>query len=537
MYVEINNYSFAIKNRKAKQFSTLNLYHTCIDVRTALCKQYDLCPLVKEYGSILIYNIMYAVCPNETLKYFKSLSEIITTQREKIYPVKLLRSMGLKSKIDVNTSPILAQILDLLEQEAIKQCNFLISGNVTELNNMYLWKIYYYDKFTLYCQRYDFSKISNQYISEEFRLYLKDKIEVIGYENFKHLFRVYIDITEGILTLLANKSKKQLHSITEISYADVLLMRASLVQRRKYSISTLSEILNYMENFYIYTTRIKNIEIDNPFINIRVHQKYLYVKNTKPITKEALNLIYRNYKVLPRSVQVAFFIYLETGARGDDVCAITVSDLKDNTLRLNLSKTGVRNRLANKPDFVLHKISPNLVTIINKYIADFEEYREQLKTDLVFVYPRPHQRVDSKRRPSVLSVDTFNYWIKQLLINCEAYNDDGSLETATARQIRAELGRRLFKKGNSASDVANKLGNTPAVAEQSYNNMTLEDECETYNNLYSEHFSDIFETPNKNTSVKKASSKKVMYGDCKNVDYCTNPNDCQSCNIRKICSE
>ena len=149
----------------------------------------------------------------------------------------------------------------------------------------------------------------------------------------------------------------------------------------------------------------------------------------------------------------------------------------------------------------------------------------------LLVYQDLHRRAGTHLPPRVLNGKCLQYFICNILSKANIRDADGVIDRESLRSIRAEVGRALFASGKSADEVSSFLGNSPAVASQSYNKCYPTDEARKYNSFYKETLEkSAFSS---NNIEPKEQNRTVMFGTCSSSKVC-NGKDCRTCPERIV---
>lgn len=504
--------SFSMKNYK-HIISTEMVSVLCDQLLSCIRCGTGLMECVQEYGAAPCYQILFAIAHDDTIRYFLNQAENRILQRDYVYPSELLKDYGFQSESRYDrVREFKEDILSELERFAEREEPKLVDGNEQEIQNSLEWRLFYIGVTDMRIHRLtlDFSVFQSPDLRNEILEFLR---LYIGYNTVMQVYRVYSDFC------LAMKHSS-IQSIGAATVADASMIRIRLARDITIAPSTISETMFYLSKLYAFTNNtLENAEC-NPFGEVRVTKSERFSQHVQPVNATALEAIRRKYKDLPEHVQLAFLVYLYTGARANEVCSIReqdiIKDIEGNTcLKITLFKTSGGQ--------VMHIIPDELAAKLRQYALDHRAEQEVLDTDRIFVYTN-HNRNGSERRPLLLTGDNFNYHVNKLL---QEHTD----MICTGRSIRAAVARSLFKAGNSASQVAKKLGNTATIASEHYNTMTAEESSEQYHDFYEieyGHLSAIEE--------KKSAYVEVDYGHCKMPNSnCNKTNVCATCSQRIVC--
>ncbi len=316
----------------------------------------------------------------------------------------------------------------------------------------------------------------------------------------------------------------------ELTDADAMKLRVALNLKKHFSVSCISEIINYIAKFFEYIAYCAEADLSNPFDCIKIKGKHYYQNHAEPVSETVLKALNSMYMNMPICCQIAFLIILETGVRANEACCITLGELEledseNPVLNVILRKNSEVRVRSGKPDRVRHRISAELAGLIKEYVEQSDNLRKRINSNAVLVYLPSVYRKGSKRMPVELKSHTLEYWMKKVLLK------SGNVSGCTPRQIRAETGRKLFSAGCTPSEVANALGNSPQIANSHYNTMTPEDEADLYSKLYSETIINPEIMQNYELTAETQSNHTELFGKCHAEDssICKNQNWCENC--------
>ena len=339
-----------------------------------------------------------------------------------------------------------------------------------------------------------------------------------------------------------------INSITNISIADCLNLQSYFAQSSSLKIKTQRNSLLEMKAFYQYAADQYGLVEKNPFEYIHL-PKLGDSKHTAPITNEALSAIEDRISQLPMCIRLAFCVAVHTGARASSICSFTTNSLvnEDGVYYLIVyhNKTFITHTAQNKPTTTKHNIDQDLAYALLDYISKTDDLRRQFNEPFIFIYQSANLRNGTRRKPTVLTSNSFSYQINTLVKDVPLFHTDGTPVRCNFKSIRAEVGQAMFAKGYSADDVARMLGNTPKIAATHYNTMEAREEAEFYNRHYNAAFASAREQIEKrhNTLANmirfpNRPSRSVTYGYCESdtSEHC-NKNDCNNCRQRIVCRE
>lgn len=517
----INNNIIEIPKKNKAFTSPEDLLKDCIKVKMDLINDEDIVPFIEKYGGICAYSIIKAIAQNELLNYFRNIAERKIEQRIEICPRKIIKEYKLDNAIRRDPDD---RLISMLEKIGNSTVGIYPKGNASELEKSDCWMLTYAEQGRLRFINFNFLKFEDETLRNEIlrflRLYFK-------YNSCQQLYRVFEDLSVAFHIMGSKKS------ILNITAAEATKLRIGLNMRKNLSVTTISEIINYMSKLYTYTAFCNNSIGQNPFEAIKLNEKNQYLNPTEPVSKAALNAIIQSYSKMPTYIQLAFLILCETGIRANEVCNLTVNDVgstENATLKVVLRKNMEARSKSGRSGIVVHRISGELSEMLHRYIDNTETLREKINSRAVFVYFPARYRPGSQRKPVELKTYTLYYYMNKMLQN------SGLSAKCTPRSIRAEVGRRLFSEGKSPTDVSLALGNTPAIAVKHYDKQSPEEEAEMYSRFYDNTMS-FFNNKTVNAEEKNKIVGIELYGTCTapKDKKCDNSNHCANCPQRIQC--
>lgn len=514
----INGKNIYIPKRHKAFTSCAVLYEDCKNIKAILENRGDILPFIEKYGGTCGYEIMEAVDCDAVMAYFRDIAERKIQNREPVYPRKIMKAYKLNNVVDKNSDNA---VIAMLEEYAKKLKDIYPEINNSEIEKKDAWRLYYIQQNTLRYVNIDFSCFGDGKLRDEILSFLRAYYE---FSTCTSLYRLYKDLRIAFGIMGADKS------VLELSSAHAMKLRLELNLQKHFSVSCIAEIINYTGNFFEYTAFCADAELNNPFDRIKVKDKHYYQSHTEPVQESTLKILNKAYMQMPICCQIAYLILIETGVRANEACCITLDeleldDIENPVLNVILRKNGKARIRSGQTPRVKHRISFELAEILKKYVEVSKGLREQINSSAVLIYMPATYRKGSKRLPVELKSHTLEYWMKKVCIA------DGEKSGCTPRQIRAEVGRRLFSAGCTPSEVANTLGNTPGIANMHYNTMTPEDEASLYSKLYSETIINPESVHLVEGLSESCGPHSELYGKCNAEDSssCKNKNRCEKC--------
>ena len=516
-------------------------------LQTALCEN-DLDTLKQvcsRLGGKATCNLIGVLFPTKGIEFFCNYhKEIVYSKREQPALVRLLQSI-----FGCYATPYYLTLLSAMETQLPELNDYLVSSSIDEMKeDLPSWKLYYYDCCHLMsvCIIFDVELLSEMLI-QEFQAFLRHTVATriaAGTEFVIHVRNVWGDINRCLKVLAIHKSKLGFTSVLDLTSYDVLFLQSYFSQKADLQYSTWRSSMIRLKALYSYT--LLNSMHDekahiSPFKNVSFPPAEL--NPTKPVAMISLNTIQDRIDRAPAYIKLAFYLFIITGARASSIFLLTTDCLQkqnDGTYVLSVFsfKTEISHTLSNRPNVVKHKIPDKIATALLEYINNTDTLRKQLEKPHIFVYQSPKFRNETKRKPTVLTREAFCDEIAKLIVGEQLYDESGEPLRLTPMQIRAEVGRKLFSEGATASEVAAKLGNTPQIAKQHYNSQYPSDEARMYNELYSKTIEPNLVAETEQNAVALFSlGKQSMYGECYSSVPCKNENDCRTCHQRLVCAD
>ncbi len=438
------------------------------------------------------------------------------------------------------------ELLTFLEKELPALEKYLIQSSIDEIMcDKSEWKLYYSSingrfksKRISFCE-HNYSSI----LVNEIQTYLRFKARpyiIAGNSFAKYIDALWYGISFCLDTVLRIHNK--LTSIKSLNTYDVLYIQTYCSQKSVLDYSTWRIYMIRFRAFYKYFAFSSSTSSErqaNAFAGTCFPAAT--INPTKPASTLSLNTVSESIIKAQAYIRLAYDLYMITGGRGNSICGLTVDDLIENgmgdyAVRVSSFKTEIARLKTGKETVVTHQLPQQVAEELLEYISQTDYLRKQLDKPYIFVYMPENLRSGSKRKPLVLDAHTFVYQISKLFEGKQLYDEQGLPLHLTIKQIRAEVGRRLFREGSTKSQVSLKLGNTPEIASQHYNTQYPLDEAKMFNDLYT-----ITIEPNltneTQTEQNPASGLREMYGQCFSPQKCQNNNDCRNCPQRLVCKD
>lgn len=506
---------YPLKN-KSGLLSTQELLDDCVRVKSALIGYQNIKPFIRKYGGKCAYKILTIIGLDEFLEYFNHIANQSIMRRLPFYPQKIIKEYGFSPILEADEPFVLLDSLEELYKNSLAK---YIETNDAEILRNDVWLLYYNRPGVMRSYRFDFTQFNGE-LQEEILSFMRANYYRFSY---KYLFNIYYILCKCIAVLGVPTS------ILNCNLADAIFLRASLTADKSLSPTTIARHIDYLAVFYRYVALLHNCTKKNPFDEIRVRSRFQYRNPTNPVSSDSLKVMLGKLVDMPMHIQIAVLILLETGARANEVCGVSISDInvepdEDPVLMIFLEKNHKAREKSGRTPFVRHRISGYLANLITAYIADHQKERSAIETNKLLVYTPSQYRKGSNKPPVILTPSSLEHWLKKLS-EPEA--------KCTARKIRAAVGRAAFAKGLSNSEVAAKLGNTPQIAEAHYNYLTPQSEAALYDEFYRKIFLAHADTKEDD---QKLLYRKELYGSCDKIDNSTcNQNRCETCSQRITC--
>ena len=512
IYLVNNTQVSACSNRVHGITSEKQVLEAALEIRSAIQTDAALQDFTAKWGGSFVLRIINAVCPAESMTYFRHIAEDYISNRRLIEPSNILKHLNFSLNDQTNKLYVDA-LLSLLETVRNNSAEPLIRGNENEVNsNSEVWTMFYQKQGSLKYCRLDFEEIKNPHIRNEVKQFLRDRY--LYDEPVTQLSRYFRHIRDALNIIAQNEP----NSVAEITSDHVNHLQTVMVNGDA-SVSKISETLQVMGRFFEWACfeQLLSGEKNNPF-RLKIQNKGRFQKSIMPVKDEAVAIVAAHLEELPEYVQIAFLLFLSTLSRANDVCSLKLSDIKlcpdgGSEWRYITKKNGV---------YTVKKLDAELTQQIMEYAEKTAELREQFGSDAVLLYCQPGLRKGSCRKPKMLDSQAFIEHIKKLL------NRYGATQmTLNPRSIRAEGGRRLHAHGYAEYEIAAALDNTPAIAEKHYRSLTLHDEAELYHKAFQREINQFWDTHEALHDGNFA--ENIIFGSCKSETPCTKNMTCESC--------
>lgn len=474
-------------------------------VRESVLSRGELMPHIICWGGSFVFRVLRAVCPQETVDYFRNYAQAQVKNHILLDPRKTLKTLCFPFN-DRSLSSFCHEILSALEQHRFITGTVMVSQNLHMIRSSAdRWMLYFPHNLTTHYRRLDFETISHPVLRKEAAQFLQSLVSAAGDVNVQQIARYFYLLRSGLNALTATP----IASIKEVSLHHVRLVKSRLDRTFNHSANHISEMLQVLGRMYHWASPQCTAD-ENPFWCVTIPNKGAFLQTTVPAKPAALKVIAEHLNELPECVQIGHHLLSAMGSRARDAFHVRVSDLEfcDDGLGylfFQSSKNFRRMRF---------QIPAPLVTKLKNYIERTKTLREHSDEDYILLYIPNGRRSDSACAPTLLTYDTYNYYIGKLL---SRYDPTLAL---TTRRIRAEIGRRYHSEGLSSSQVAIALGNTPAVAKRHYRTLSPRDEAELHHRRYSTYFA----AP----PVLEATTPHPMWGDCDSTN-CQHGSNCHIC--------
>lgn len=428
---------------------------------------------ISHWGGSFVFRVLHAVCPQETVDYFRNYAQTQGEQRIPLNPRKTLKTLRFPFN-DRSLASFCHEILSALEQHKFINETAMISQNLhTIRSSTDKWMLYFPQNLTTHYRHLDFESIRHTALRKEAVQFLQAFAATNGGASVQQIARYFYLLRSGLNTL----DDIHITSIKDVSIHHARLVKSRLDRAYGCSANHISEVLQVFGRMYHWAVPECTAD-ENPFWCISIPNKGAFLQTTIPANPAALKVVADHSDELPECVQIGHQLLLVMGSRAYDAFSIQVTDLEfldngDGYLRFQSSKN---HRLMR-----FHLPSP-LTSRLKEYIKKTVVLRERCGENYLLLYVPNGRRNDSACKPSLLSYGTYNYYINNLITR---YAPTLAL---TTRRIRAEVGRRYHSDGLSSSQVAIALGNTPAVAKRHYRTLTPRDEAALYHRRYTTYF-------------------------------------------------
>lgn len=476
-------------------------------LREVIRNQADLRSYVARWGGSFVFRLLRAVCPEETVDYFRQ--RVVERAEERLLadPRKALKELGFPFN-DQRLASFCGAILSAMEQERVELGLKLAFTNLRAVQaSSDNWMLYYNSNLGTHYRRINFWEIEHECLRKEATGFLQAYLRANGDVSPTHVSRYYYLLRSGLNAL----AYAGVSSINDATITHVRFVKSYLDCHRHCSANHISEVLQMLGRMYHWAVP-DCAEEDNPFWCVSIPNKGAFLQTTVPADSASLKLIAEHAEELPEYVQAGNQLLMLMLSRAGDAFSVRVSDLEvleDGTSLLRYQSGKNQRRMC-------FHIPATLTERLLAYIRKTESLRERSGSDFILLYEPSGRRDGSECAPRILTYGTYNYYIGKLL---ERYAAGYGL---TTRQIRAEGGRRYHSMGLPSSQVAIALGNTPTVAKRHYRTFSPQDEAEIFHRMYAGAF-----TPVKD-EVAETVTPHPMWGSCGN-GTCQERSHCHAC--------
>ncbi|MBQ3549288.1 MAG: hypothetical protein IJA33_05365 [Oscillospiraceae bacterium] len=502
----VNGTDVSLCTRKISALKTpADVLRAAQAIRESVLSHGELMPHITRWGGSFVFRVLYAVCPQETVDYFRDYAQKQLESRIPLDPRKALKELGFPFN-DRYLTPFCHELLSALEQHKAITETILAAGNLHAIRSFSdKWLLYFPKNLTIHYRQLNFETISHPALRKEAAQFLQSFVSAAGEVDVQQIARYFYLLRSGLNALAATP----VDSIKEVSLPHVRLIKSRLDCTFDRSANHISEVLQALGRMYHWASPQCAAD-KNPFWCISIPNKGAFLQTTDPANSVALALTAEHIDELPDYVQIAHQLFLVTSARAYDVFHVRVSELEFSEdgagyLHFQSSKNSRRMRF---------QLPAPLVAQLKEYIKKTAALRERSGEDYLLLYEPTGRRSDSACKPVLLSYATYNYYINKLIAR---YAPALSL---TTRSIRAEVGRRYHSEGLSSSQVAIALGNTPAVAKRHYRTLSPRDEAE----LHHRRYATFFAVP----PTSEATTPHPMWGSCDSTS-CLHRGNCHAC--------
>lgn len=501
-----------------------------IELETAL-STFDIDKLqrvIKILGGKATLTMMEKLFREQSIEFVRqAFFSFIKQTRKKPFPAKYLKGIFGTTK-----HTFFYDLLAELEKDYSVIAEFLVSSSFDEIESEKdVWNLYYLDAEAL--RVYTFIFDGSPVLNKEFRAYLRRYSQIRLPEPkdvFSMLCNKYEEINRSLHTL--QKMGRPLNSIKDLTEDTVQYLTSALLNLMGFRPSSVRNSVYCLLVFQRYSVGIDSDgykELTVPKNTLPPADSIL----TEPFSNEMLDFAKSNADKLAPHIRLALMVACATLARANSICRLTTNDLiccADGTYELYIHNTKAAvSRFANQlTTSVIHFCSSELAEALLSYIDSTAELRSKLDIPYIFVYPQPHFRADSEMKPKVLHAGNFIHAMNRFFSDANIYRNDGFVKNCGMRSIRAEGGRSLFASGKTASEVADKLGNTPAIAAAHYNKEYPEDMAARLRSLYDATTDKAFSPAE--VIPDSAVHNNPMFGSCSSERTCPNDHNCLKCN-------
>ena len=484
--------------------SPIDVLRAAQTLREAVLARNELLPHIIRWGGSFVFRVLHAVCPQDTVNYFRDYAQAQVKKHNLLDPRKTLKSLCFPFN-DRSLSSFCHEILSALEQHRFITDTVMVAQNHHTVRSISdRWMLYFPQNLTIHYRQLNFETISHPALRKEAAQFLQALVSAGGDVNVQQLARYFYLLRSGLNALVTT----DIASVKEVSLHHVKFLKSRLDRSFGCSANHISEVLQVLGRMYHWASPQCTAD-ENPFWLVTIPNKGALVQTTTPANSVALALTAEHIDELPDYVQIAHQLFLVTSARAYDVFHVRVSELEfseDGAGYLHFQSRKNSRRLR-------FQLPAPLVAKLKAYIEKTATLRERSGEDYLLLYEPNGRRSGSACAPMLLTYDTYNYYIGKLL---SRYAPALSL---TSRSIRAEVGRRYHSEGLSSSQVAIALGNSPAVAKRHYRTLSPRDEAELHHRRYATYFA---------VPTSEATTPHPMWGSCDSTS-CLHRGNCHAC--------
>ena len=487
--------------------SPIDVLRAAQTLREAVLARNELLLHIIHWGGSFVFRVLHAVCPQDTVNYFRDYAQAQVKKHNLLDPRKTLKSLCFPFN-DRSLSSFCHEILSALEQHRFITDTVMVAQNHHTVRSISdRWMLYFPQNLTIHYRQLNFETISHPALRKEAAQFLQALVSAGGDVNVQQLARYFYLLRSGLNAL----ATVPIASIKDVSLHHVRLIKSQLDRTFGCSANHIAEVLQILGRMYHWSSPQCTAD-ENPFWLVTIPNKGALVQTTTPANSVALALTAEHIDELPDYVQIAHQLFLVTSARAYDVFHVRVSALEfcddgSGFLHFQSSKNSHRMRF---------QLPAPLVAQLKEYIKKTAALRERSGEGYLLLYEPTGRRSDSACKPILLSYVTYNYYINKLIAR---YAPALSL---TTRSIRAEVGRRYHSEGLSSSQVAIALGNSPAVAKRHYRTLSPRDEAELYHRRYTTYFA------MRPAAALADAAPHPMWGSCDSSD-CQHRSNCHAC--------
>ncbi|MGA5662995.1 tyrosine-type recombinase/integrase [Bacillus bombysepticus] len=225
-----------------------------------------------------------------------------------------------------------------------------------------------------------------------------------------------------------------------------------------YNIKTIQSCISECRLVFDWIVKKKEKNsIDNPFRAIILHNVEAFSESTSYIPEEVIKMLKEKLNELPRFVQAAWTIMMNTGIRISEVINLkedcVIYDTKDSIYYLKFipHKTLQYRRKLGLEDYHYLPINDtNLINVINQQIKDTKDLREINKENKIFLKNTP-------KGIKLYSNQEISRAINGLIHKYNICDRDGALWKYTHHQCRKTVAVNLFTNGATVEEVSDWL--------------------------------------------------------------------------------